>query len=358
MNQKKASLRQKIFIGLFVGVLGTAFLVFNIFSKQLSTDNHENRFLTTFPDVLKAPIGQLPSALDAFFTDNSPFRYQLTALNAQLNYQLLGSIDSTQVLRGKEGWLFYKTGPDGASPLADYQGMLAFTPEQLAQYAAGAQALSDALAENGQKLVLNFTPNKDTVYPEYLPDHYPVLHEDKLTDQLVAYLRENTDVTVIYTPERLSAHSREAQLYFKYDTHWNNMGALLALDGVLEQLGLETLPFAQYGFVQNGGQQGDMANVAALYNILEVEPNYLPENYPFPADDRRVQVFGDSFSEYYMEFLSRRFSAANRSALTDLTPEAALGSDADVVLVEANERSVQGLFAQLCPGVDTAPIRR
>lgn len=358
MKQKKASLRQKIFIALFVGCLSTAFLVFNIFSRQLSTDNHENRFLTTLPDVLKAPIGQLPTALDAFFTDNSPFRYQLTALNAELNYRLLGSIDSTQVLRGKEGWLFYKTGPDGSCPLADYQGMLTYTPEQLAELAAGAQMLSDALAENGQQLVISFTPNKDTVYPEYLPDHYPVLHPDKLTDQVVAYLRENTTVAVRYDPEALTAHSREVPLYFKYDTHWNNMGALLALDPVLAQLGLETLPFEEYRFAPNGGQQGDMANVAALYNILEVEPNYLPENYPFQKDGRTVQVFGDSFSEYYMWFLSNRFSAASRSALTDLTTEAALGSNADVILVEVNERSVAGLYAQLCPGADTAPVKR
>lgn len=358
MNKKKASLRQKIFIGLFVGTLSTAFLVFNIFSKQLSTDNHENRFLTTLPDVLNAPLGQLPTALDAFFTDNSPFRYQLTALNAELNYKLLGSIDSDQVLLGKEGWLYYKTGPDGAGPLADYQGMLAYTPEQLAQYAAGAQELADRLAENGQQLVLNFTPNKDTIYPEYLPDCYPVLHEDKLTDQVAAYLREHTDVTVVYTPERLAAHKEGYPLYFKYDTHWNNIGALLALDPVLEQLGLEVPAFEEYRFYQDGGQQGDMANVSALYNVLEVEPNYQPEDYMFLPDRRSVQVFGDSFSEYYMGFLDARFQGAGRSALTELTPEAALGSNAEVILVEANERSVQGLFAQLCPGVDTAPFRR
>lgn len=34
---------QKIFIAIFCAVLGLSFAVFNIFSKQLSMDSHENR---------------------------------------------------------------------------------------------------------------------------------------------------------------------------------------------------------------------------------------------------------------------------------------------------------------------------
>ena len=45
MNLKK--IKQYAFIGLFVGGMSLAFPVFNVFSKQLSLDNHENRLLTT-----------------------------------------------------------------------------------------------------------------------------------------------------------------------------------------------------------------------------------------------------------------------------------------------------------------------
>lgn len=34
------------FIGVFCAVIGLAFPVFNIFSKQLSMDSHENRLMT------------------------------------------------------------------------------------------------------------------------------------------------------------------------------------------------------------------------------------------------------------------------------------------------------------------------
>lgn len=42
---------KKIVIGLFCLVLGGSFLMFNIFSRQLSGDNHENRLLTSLPEV-------------------------------------------------------------------------------------------------------------------------------------------------------------------------------------------------------------------------------------------------------------------------------------------------------------------
>ncbi len=37
---------QFVLIGVFCAVLGLSFAVFNIFSKQLSMDSHENRLMT------------------------------------------------------------------------------------------------------------------------------------------------------------------------------------------------------------------------------------------------------------------------------------------------------------------------
>ena len=64
---------KKWLIGLFCAILGGSFLVFNVFSKQLSGDNHENRLLTTLPSVLQGPLSGLIARLDSFFVDNSPW---------------------------------------------------------------------------------------------------------------------------------------------------------------------------------------------------------------------------------------------------------------------------------------------
>lgn len=39
------------FAGAFCAVIGLAFPVFNVFSKQLSMDSHENRLMTGLPQV-------------------------------------------------------------------------------------------------------------------------------------------------------------------------------------------------------------------------------------------------------------------------------------------------------------------
>ena len=101
------------FIGVFCAVIGLAFPIFNIFSKQLSMDSHENRLMTGLPQVLHSPLRELPRNLDNFLVDNSPFRYQFVLVNAGLDYALFGTSQSDQVLPGKKGWLFLKLVPRG-----------------------------------------------------------------------------------------------------------------------------------------------------------------------------------------------------------------------------------------------------
>ena len=159
------------FIAVFCAAVGLTFPVFNIFSKQLSMDSHENRLMTGLPQVLQSPLSQLPHSLDNFFVDNSPFRYQFVLLNAGIDYAVFGTSQSDQVLPGKDGWLFYKDGPTAAQPVANYQGLTDIndSPEVLAQASAKLQILNDRLAENGCTLVLDLTPSKDRIYREYMP---------------------------------------------------------------------------------------------------------------------------------------------------------------------------------------------
>ena len=72
-------------------------------------------------------------------------------LNANANYLLFGQVQNDQVLAGRDGWLFYKDGPDAARPLANCQGLpdTFDSGEELAAAAAQLQRLSDALAEQG-----------------------------------------------------------------------------------------------------------------------------------------------------------------------------------------------------------------
>lgn len=345
----RSRLPQTCLAAVFCGAISLAFPVFNIFSRQLSLDNHENRLLTTLPTVLASPLEELPNALNTFFADNSPWRYQLVQANAALNYHVFGVVESDQVILGKEGWLFYKDGPSPAQPLANYQGLVRLREDEMARLAANLQALSDALAAEGGTLVVSFAPSKDLVYPEYVPDIYPRLSEEDVTAQLAGYLAVHTTVPICYELQDYAAAKPHGQLFFKTDTHWNHRGAIIALNEVFDALGLAHGRFVDYDFKASGLQTGDMANVAALYDILPEEEDFYPANYTGEVDKRTVTMFGDSFSEYYMRYLNDRFVNAWRVALADLDLSTLPTSGSDIVILEANERSFDTLQRVLDP---------
>lgn len=351
--KNKTPLSQKIFITLFCGVLGLSFPLFNLFSKQLSMDNHENRLLTSLPTVLQSPLRELPARLDEFFVDNSPFRYQLVVLNASIDYLLFGSSQSDQVLPGQDGWLFYRGGPTAAQPLASYQGLSCINDSEqtLAEASAGLQILHDRLEGAGCMLVLDLTPDKDRVYREYLPEGFPLVNEENRTDRFAAYMRSHTSVLVNWRRAELRSQARlsDAPLYYRTDTHWTPLGALIGLDGILDQLGLPTLPPGEYLCREGEPVTCDMVNVAALYMILPEERETKVNGYAglFAQDGRTVGVVGDSFSASYMPYLQARFASAWRLHIDDFDPALAEAPGCDILILEANERSLDKLLAIL-----------
>ena len=345
---------QTILIVVFCAVLGLSFAVFNIFSKQLSMDSHENRLMTGLPQVLQSPLRELSKNLDNFFVDNSPFRYQFVLLNAGLDYKLFGSSQSDQVLPGKDGWLFYKDGPTAAQPVANYQGLTdqQDSEETLARASAALQILSDDLAENGCTLVLDLTPSKDRVYQEYMPDGYPIISEENRTDRMAAYLQSHTTVPVVWQYPTLRSQAKlhpERPLYYKTDTHWNAVGALIGLDGIFSALEMPTLAPEEYPVQASGTTTGDMANVAALYAVLPPETTYEVPGYDtlFEKDDRVVRVIGDSFSEYYMPYLESRFAGCWREHIDTFDPAIAEQPGCDILILEFNERSLDTMLSIL-----------
>ena len=258
------------------------------------------------------------------------------------------------MLTGRDGWLFYKDGPDAAHPVANYQGLPSTfdSEETLAAAAASLQRLGDTLAARGCTLVLDLAPSKDRVYREQMPAGYPIVNEENRTDRLAAYLAEHTTVPVNWSYAAVRAQALadpDTLLYFKTDTHWNHAGALFGLDGALAAAGVETLPFSAYELGDNGVQTGDLANVAALYAVLPDEHDLAAVNYAalYQADPRTVGVVGDSFSGYYQLYLQQRFAGSWYQEPETLTPELAAEPGCDILILSVTERNLDLLLTLL-----------
>ena len=148
---------------------------------------------------------------------------------------------------------------------------------------------------------------------------------------------------------RQARQNADRLLYYKTDTHWNAVGALIGLDGIFEALDMPTRPADSYPVEAGGTTTGDMANVAALYASLPAEETYVVPGYDrmFEKDSRAVRVIGDSFSEYYMPYLQARFTNSWREHIDTFTMDVAGHPGCDILILEFNERSLDKLLAIL-----------
>lgn len=67
----------------------------------------------------------------------------------------------------------------------------------------------------------------------------PIVNKQNCTDRMVEYLRLHATVPVVWQYGTLRSQAclyPERLLYYKTDTHCNNLGALAGLDGIFQAL--------------------------------------------------------------------------------------------------------------------------
>ena len=216
----------------FAALLAGPCLLWPLVRGMCDTTNYENRTLAVFPTAATG-VRAWPAAFEEWLGDHAPFRNQFLTLKSGAD-RLVGTLDSTNVLLGKEGWMFLKDVSDSKS-LSDYQGLTAYSAEETAAMAQALTALNDVLAAKGSRLLVLFAPAKEGVYSRYMPDSVPVVGRPTRVGALAGALGE-TGVPVLFPLEELEDAALERQVYYKYDTHWNEAGAWLAAQLTLEAL--------------------------------------------------------------------------------------------------------------------------
>lgn len=334
---------------------------------HLDTQNHENRALTPFPAGQAAvPLEEWPGAFDNWLGDHAPFRNQLMTLNARANWAL-GVLDSSDVLLGKDHWLFLRDVADSVS-LSDYQGLTACSEEELAAFRDTLAALDTALAARGSRLAVLLAPAKEGVYSRYLPDSIPVVRRPTRVQALAGSLQD-AGLPVVWPQQDLIEAASGRQVYYQYDTHWNEAGACLAAARLLKLLGRDAEPYAQAAARPDPDTPAptDLANVSAAWALCTDDVYYRVDapqaECVFRSGDANIArwqgggtgsalLLRDSFGEALAPFLMAEFSeglALHGSALTQealLTELEALPKPPDVVVIEVAERFSDNLLSE------------
>ncbi len=183
-------------------------------------------------------------------------------------------IESTQVLLGKEDWLFYKTTEDG-DPISDYQGINHYDEATM-------QAVADKLTNERNQFVkygIDFyilsIPNKSSVCPEYMPDTIERKDTTSKTDLLMKYLEENTDLNVVDAKPTLVKAKKKKPVYYKSDTHFNQIGAFVTVQALKDKIDGKTdkLKDVKFGKITNH-YTGDLARLCDIQDTFNDDIQY------------------------------------------------------------------------------------
>ena len=265
---------------------------------------------------------------------------------------------------GRRDWLFYS----GDNSEGYYRGTNLLSVEETGAWRDSFAALDRVCREKGIDLVIMTAPNKEQMYPEYMPT-YKVETQTKRQDAFLSYMNAFSSVRYIYPKAELNTTKIFYDVFYKQDTHWNALGGFTGAMAVYRALGLATTNVFELDVTERTREGGDLSNFSGykttyrdwsisykpeIKTTVEYYENHVTssptELSQFHAEgalyaDKKLVVLGDSFRHALSGVMSKDFGKstfAHRKELDFETPvvmEALreLGAG-DVLLLMAVER--------------------
>ena len=351
-----------VFFLVMICLSGPSWLVLR---DHMDTENHENRELAPFPEISVQNYSGFSKGFEDYFNDHLQFRSQLVMLNSLTDYYVFRRSPPDQVVIGRDGWLFYGTKEDG-DPIGNYMGENLCTEDELAYIASHVIEQRDDLAAKGIEFVIFVAPNRERVYSEYMPAAYGSPAEEYPAKQIIEYLKENTDIRVVYAYADLMEARKivDDNLYYKTDTHWNWLGGYVGTRALMRELGHDIPALDDPGFSisSEGEPVSAMIDLMGLNGWIRVDDNNpqirgVEENRvelktfdyyrdtiesESDADDRRkLFMIKDSFAFYMQPYTAAQFAECTFVHKFYYSPELIDEYSPDIVVWEMVERYVR-----------------
>ena len=298
----------------------------------------ELRHPADWPDVAwnAEALQELPKQLEAYYDDHFGFRDTLVRLGTRLRLATGSNLYDTEVIVGKENWLFINA---GGGLLDDRRGVRLYDPTELEATTRQLVGHRDLLAERRIPYLFVLAPDKHSIYPEFLPDRIRRANEQDRTDQLVEHLSRTTDLEILDLRAALLSRKAEDSLYPSNGSHWNDLGAYYAYAAIQDRVGqwfdgVDPMPLEAFEITRQR-RRGDLARMLGLTDLLLSDYPYLqfrdelratrtvagltplqeklpPHRQPFAFEtgDRSLPnavIFRDSFTNALAPFLSQHY---------------------------------------------------
>lgn len=348
-------------------------LPFICMDRISDTSKHENRKLAEEPLKAAANGARYADAVDSYMNDRIGFREQLLSLHGSIKYYIFGQTPSNDVIIGKNGWLFYN---NAAIPQFIGGEQCLYDDNELEKMKNNLLETEEYLKKRNCEFIIVFCPNKERVYSEYMPDKYQKIRQSEKcnTEQLVDYIRENTDIKVVWPYEDLLDFKEkypDVPIYYHLDTHWNYLGGYIGARAVLSAMNIDIPEPDPDDFEEQASvNSGDLKKMMSLDTVTMHDVNYIPKNYPdknadfddgettgywkFTSknkDPRKVLISRDSFTTAMRDVLGSEFNTITMHHHGDFSQDMIDEEKPNVFIYEIVERYDDDLL-KLCLSED------
>jgi hypothetical protein len=218
----------------------------------------EGRRVASLPPLTAGNLSE-PStyaAIDRWLADRFPARNQAIGAHAAIDYGLLGGSTTPDVIVGRDGWLFTRTELDPTCSV---------TPDQVL---TALDRVVAAFGARGIDVRFIVPPDKHSIYPEKIVPGSGLGGScaDERRSAMQAGLRARPGVAIELWSTIGAAHAADptSQLYFKQDTHWTPLGALLATRALVRSFGSGVWDDAQVPVQGYAAYDTDLSRVMGL----------------------------------------------------------------------------------------------
>ena len=311
----------------------------------------ENRQLSEFPSPKteegKINVEWLSQAGD-YFQEHFAFRNELVTGNALIHGRLLETSTADGVIQGKNGWLYYKDSLD------DYLGQELLSDRSLFNIAHMLSMTQQALEEKGVNFLFTIAPNKNSLYGDNMPYYDKLKVSDQTNrENLESWLKTEK---VAYADLYQALMDEDEVLYHARDSHWNNKGAALAADVLMDALGKEHDSYEGESYTVRRDYTGDLdtmlyplaptADDEIYYDkettyatVEEIQSNFDPRITTVnPVKEGSLVMYRDSFGNALLPYMADAYANAYFSRGIPYQLMDVETHSADTVIIERAER--------------------
>ena len=217
-----------IYIFIFVAICFAPLILMPFLKNNAEIEKKE---LTELPAFIKEGRFNVDfsTEFESWFNDRLPLRSYLLSISNYIKSEIFKA-PSSNVIVGKNGWLFYETEKD------DYIDSNALTGDQIEAVGVTLSLIEENIKEKGGNFTFVAMPNKASVYEEYMPNSLVKSDENNLTriNKILDEMNVN-HVDML----KVMRDNKDKNIYHVRDSHWNYQGALIGYNAIMDSLNKE-----------------------------------------------------------------------------------------------------------------------